>query len=270
MINLVVALVTESRPIIHHFDLVESRQSSGFRIYSSDQVRLVVSGMGRTAAAAGTAYLAAFSGAAKGEPWLNVGIAGHRDLDVGAGVHALRITDQATGRSWYPPQIMAMPGDGKALISVDTTENNYLSDLVYEMEAAPFYSTAIRFSVGELVQCYKVISDNRIVATQTITRAGISELIASHLPQIEGIVESLGRLAGDLADTQPHLNDFDHFIERWHFTVSQEHELRSLLQRWAVLAQGAPVWNDNLNRCPSAKSALAELREQLDSLPVGL
>lgn len=270
MLNFVVALVAESQPLIRHFGLKEDLDARGFRLYRGDDIRLVISGIGKTAASAGTAYLAAVAGAGHNDAWLNVGIAGHAALTVGEGVHALRIIDAATGRNWCPPQILKLPGRGLSVLTVDQAEMDYAGDAVYEMEAAAFYSTALRFSVGEMTQCYKIISDNRADPANKITRQRIGELVDSHLPVIEEAVDALGRLAADLADTLPQLNDFNHFVDRWHFTVSQEHQLRSLMQQWAARAPDKPLWNEGLNRCPSAKSVLAELRQMLGKLTVDL
>lgn len=270
MINLVVALAAEARPLVDHFRLRLREDSRGFRIYAGEETRLVVTGIGKSAAAAGTAYLAGSSNGAANEAWLNVGIAGHRDLALGEGVHALRIIDGSSGRSWYPPQVLALPGAGATFTSVDNPESAYPQDSVYEMEASAYYSTAVRFSVGELVQVYKVISDNRFFATDRITKRSISESIGAHLPGIERIAVDLNNLAQELADAQPHLGDVDRFLERWHFTVSQEHQLRAVLQQWASRVPNVAVWDESLNRCPSAKSVLAELRARLDQFPAAL
>jgi hypothetical protein len=138
------------------------------------------------------------------------------------------------------------------------------------MEAAAFYFTALRFSVGELVQCFKIVSDNREAAADKLDKKTIRQLVTDHLATVEDGVAALVQLASDLADTQPKLNDFDHFVERWYFTVAQEHQLRSVLQQWAARVPEQSVWDEALNRCPSAKSVLAELADRINQLPVEL
>ena len=164
MLNLVVSLVAESRPLIRHFGLREQRTARGFRVYHGDGMRLVVSGIGKTAAGAGAAYLGALAGAGQHEAWLNVGIAGHAELELGEPVHALRITDVATGRNWYPPQILDLPGRGLRVLTVDRAETLYADDAVYDMEAAAFYATALRFSVPT-----HVAERNRVVPGAAIS-----------------------------------------------------------------------------------------------------
>lgn len=270
MINVVVALVTEARPLIEHFSLEERTDTRGFRVYQSEQMRLVVTGMGKISAAAGTAYLGGFAGADPNEAWLNIGAAGHADLELGEGVHALRVSDEATGRNWYPPQIVGLPGTGHTFLTVDQPEHDYNKDVVYDMECAAFYPAALHFSVRELVQSYKIISDNRATPANVLNKKKVRQLIFDHIDVISDIAKNLSELAQDLKNTVPKLADYDHFVERWHFTVAQEHELRSLLQQWAARAPDVPVWSEAINRCPSARSLLAELKARLDQLPVSL
>lgn len=270
MINLVIALVTEARPLIDHFSLRERNDSRGFRVYQGDDMRLVITGLGKTAAAAGTAYLGGFAVAGANEAWLNVGAAGHAQLNIGEGVHALRISDAATGRNWYPPQIVSLPGTGSTFLTVDQPEHKYNKDVVYEMECAAYYPAALHFSVRELVQSYKVISDNSEEPADTVNKKKVRELIRDHMHNIADIAQELSGLAQELQNAAPKLADFDHFVERWHFTVAQEHELRSVLQQWAARAPDLSIWNETINRCPSARSVLAELKERIDTLPVRL
>lgn len=263
MLNLVVALATESRPLVRHFGLTEDRSVAGFRVFRSDRVQLVVTGMGRVSCAAGVATLAATSARDDASAWLNIGIAGHARHELGTGVHALSVHEAATGRCWYPAQIRALPGRGDALCTVDAPETDYPEDYVYDMEASAFCATALRYSSSELVQVYKVISDNRANGVHTVDKHGIRDAIVEHLPRIETMAAALGDLAGEVAATRPRAAEFDELVKRWHFTTSQQHQLRELLRQWEVLSGGRPVLDDDLNRCPSAKSALAEIRERV-------
>jgi hypothetical protein len=266
MLNLVVALAAESRPLIEHFRLSEDRSAIGFRVYQGENMRLVVTGMGRVACAAGVAALGE-RGRGSGMPaWLNVGIAGHADHPIGQGVHALSIVEAATRRRWYPVQVVELPGRGEALCTVDMPEAGYPDACVYDMEASAFYATALRYSTSEVIQVYKIISDNRDHGVETVERHGVRDSVARHLPAIERLVSALSGLAEDVNATQPKLAELDRIINRWHFTVSQQHQLRELMRQWETLTGGEPVMDPGLNRCPSAKSVLAELRARLNAV----
>lgn len=268
MINIVVALATESRPLIDHFRLTEDRSATGFRMFQGEGIRLIVTGMGRVSSAAGVAALAsrdAHASAPGASAWLNVGIAGHASREIGEGVHAVSILEAATGRRWYPARILQLPGSGEVFRTVDIPESVYPEPCVYDMEASAFYATALRFSTTELIQVYKIISDNRANGVETVAKHRVRESIIAHLTAIEDIVTGLSALAGEIGATQPRLADLEHITSRWHFTASQRHQLRSLLRRWEVLSGGAPLLDAELNRCPSAKSLLAEIGARLDA-----
>jgi hypothetical protein len=63
------------------------------------------------------------------------------------------------------------------------------------MEAAAFYETAIRFSSSELIQCIKIISDNKSNPTEQIKAAQVSHWIQDALPVIEEYAQQLSQLA---------------------------------------------------------------------------
>lgn len=265
-VNLVVALATESRPLVDHFRLSEDRSAVGFRVFRGDGIRLVVTGMGRVACAAGVAALGERPGEGGSAAWLNIGIAGHAGHAVGEGVHALSIVEAATGRRWYPPRIMEMPGQGETICTVDAPETGYPDSRVYDMEASAFYATALRYATGELIQVYKIISDNRDNGVHTVARSTVRESIVRHLPAIQAIVDGLAGLVDEIDTARPALPELDHFLGRWHFTVSQQHQLRELLRCFEALTGGGPVLDADLNRCPSAKAVLGELSARLNEV----
>ncbi len=267
MINLVVALMVEARPLVAAFGLREDPRTRGFRVYAGDAVRLVVTGVGKMNAAAAVAYLYQFGSAQDDEVWINVGIAGHRDLPIGTGVHAVRVVDAATGRAWYPPQAIPIPGPAAVVVTADRPVDEFDTDHVYEMEAAGFYSSAVRFATGELVQCYKVISDNEREVAENVTRTSAQKLIGDHITALRRMVDDLGALRETLPVEDRKREEMERFLHRWHFTVSQTHQLRDLLRRWHARTQES-VWNSDLNRSPSAKAAMARIAQRLDELAV--
>jgi hypothetical protein len=142
----------------------------------------------------------------------------------------------------------------------------YVEPYVYDMEASAFYATALRYSTTELCHVYKIVSDNRGSGAATVGKQRIRDSVIQHLPAIEEMAAALSRLAGEVDATRPRLDDFDHIVGRWHFSVAQQHQLRTLLGRWATLTGGAPLLDEELNRCPSARSLLAEIEARLNAV----
>ena len=276
MIHFVVALACEARPLIRRYGLKAGSPTSAFRVYRSPQHDLVVCGVGKIAAAAATAYLGAGANA-EDEVWINVGVAGHRSLNVGSGLVADRILDRASGQAWYPPQLFAGEYHSSLVISVDQVEKEYAEEAAYDMEAAGFWPTATRFSTAELVQCYKVVSDTRQSAARGLTADAIEVLIESRLPEIDCLTLELEGLRAQM----PAAPSFDigPFLERWRLTVSQQRRLRHLLRRWCVLTgASAPACGleavlmklGSAGEIPTGKEALTSLQRLIDDLPVDL
>lgn len=266
MLNLVVALAAESRPLIRHFGLAEDRSVTGFRVFRGEGIRLVVTGKGRVSCAAGVAALGTHEPPEAMPAWLNVGIAGHASHEVGEGVHALSVLEAATDRRWYPVQVLRLPGRGEAFCTVDVPETAYAKPYVYDMEASAFCATAVRYSTSELIQVYKVISDNRGAGVETVQKHAVRDAMIRHLDVIDEIVAGLSALADEAGAARPGLGELDHIVSRWHFTVSQQHQLRRLMRQWETLSGGAPLMDAELNRCPSAKSVLAEIDVRLQEV----
>lgn len=275
MTHFVVALSCEARPLLRHYGMEHDLASSGYRLFRSADDDLIVSGVGKTAAAGATAWLAAAT-ANRDAPWINVGIAGHRSLARGEGLVAHRIVDDGTGRSWYPPRLFSGNYASSAVISVDKVEDRFEREAAYEMEAAGFWPTANRFATAELVQCYKVVSDGLQCPARELTAEVIEELVESRVDEIE-------RLATDLRDLHTQLPeisiDLEPFLSRWRLSVSQQRQLASLLRRWSALRPTAVEagLSDELVECleseesiHNASQLLSRLRATLDSQPLEL
>ena len=195
LLRFVVALPAEARPLIERFGMTAAGDGP-FPVYRGEDAWLAVSGHGKAAAAAATAYLHLFSGGALGCAWLNVGLGGHGQRAVGEGVVAHKISDAASGASWYPQLVIDSPRPTVPVLTVERVEEEYAPPWIYESEAAGFFPTACRFSVAELVHCYKVVSDNPdATLSRRISSASIEELIGSNLEAVETFARDLADLA---------------------------------------------------------------------------
>lgn len=190
MINLVIALNCEARPFVDHFRLQKQSHTRRFSVYCHDRLRLIVTGIGKCAVRDACKYLHA-SGGPQVQGWLNVGIAGHRDLAVGTGVRATRIIDRASGDVWYPSSIIPIPGITQTVCTVEEPDPDYPQDTVYDMEASAYYATAARVSAGAMVQCYKIVSDNRFSGLEAIDPPMVTALLAEHVDAVAAAVAAL-------------------------------------------------------------------------------
>ncbi len=198
MLRLVVSLQSEARPLVERLRLKPSGEGP-FPVYRADDIWLIVSGHGKAAAAAATAYLHLTTGGGLGRVWLNVGLGGHSQRTLGEGVVAHKISDAASGASWYPQLVVDSPSPTVPVLTVERVEEEYSPPSVYESEAAGFFPTACRFSIAELVHCYKVISDNPdATLSRRMSSAAVEELVAANAEKIETFAHSLADLAREL------------------------------------------------------------------------
>ena len=89
MIHILVALRSEARPLLSHFDLEPMPGGvAGSPAFAARDLRLVVTGMGGSKTAFAMEELRGLSRCEPAIAWLNVGIAGHRDLPIGEAILA--------------------------------------------------------------------------------------------------------------------------------------------------------------------------------------
>jgi len=70
------------------------------------------------------------------------------------------------------------------------------------MEAAAFYSIAKRFGSSELIQCYKVISDNAASDIATVSPTLARDLIGDNLKHVDSMVNRLSDLARQVINSE--------------------------------------------------------------------
>lgn len=263
-VHFMVALPCEAKPLVRHFGMSRLMDESTFSIYRKESYTLTVSGVGKTAMAAATAYTFVASGKPAQCVWLNVGVAGHSEYPTGRIYLIHKISDKERRRSWYPPIIARPPCETESLITVAHPETNYTEAALYDMEASAFYETAGRFTSSELVQCLKIVSDNRLVAADSVQPKQIVELIAKRIDLIERLIDQLIEISSGVeVPKSKHLEGFE---RRWRFSVQQKMQLEMLLQKWALLDLGSAPDPKQLDYLNSGRQVLDYLRGEVDKI----
>jgi nucleoside phosphorylase len=268
-LHLVTALAYEARPLIAGFGLRADLEHQAFRIYRSECADLVVTGVGRTAAAAGTAYLAAIAEAGRLDPWVNVGVGGHRDLAPGHAAVAHEVEDASSDRRRYPPRTATEGLPSARVRTVERVETEWRTDAICEMEAAAFVDSALRFAASELVQVLKIVSDGPSHPLAQLDAKRIEKLVGDAWPLVEQLADRLCALAASGVDPTA---DAAPFEERWRFTVSQRRRLGALLRRWRALeaADDEAALLARLASAEDASALLSRLEAEVDRMPVPL
>lgn len=267
-VNIIVAHGLEAKALVRMLELERHHFSSEFVEYSnSNKLHLLVSGIGKEAITAAVTYLGEQQASDSGEirAWLNIGIAGHRDAPLGNAWLGNKITDQSSGASAYPPQLIEGIEVG-SVVTVDEPENSYPLDAAYEMEASAFYAEATKYSTAELVQVFKVISDNLVNPISEIDIRSVPGLIAAQAPQLQILIEGMSAIATQHNSSQRLPSYFSEVCSKIHLTVNQKLQLRRLCQRYKALGMEEELSSAADLRVGDARTLIQQLAERIDRI----
>jgi len=231
----VIALPAEARPLLRAYQLKQVAGNHPFPLYQRDQIWLIVSGIGKTLAAAATAYLGAIAGMREAGIWLNIGIAGHSHLPIGSAYLAHSIEEFTTGNRWFPQCLCKAPWPSHPLLTNDTIETNYTSESLFDMEAAGFFRMASKLSTLEFIHSIKIVSDSNIAEAQALTPALAEQWIGNQIGAIKQFIEQLQALtiSGEATHTLQTL--LEQLSERFHLSVTEQHQTKIRLQKMQAL-----------------------------------
>jgi len=267
-VNIVVAHGLEAKALVKMLGLERHQAGSEFVQYrNSNELRLLVSGIGKEAVAAAVIYLGEQQAVDDGQirAWLNIGIAGHRDAPIGSAWLGNKITDESSGTSAYPPQLIDGV-DAGSVVTVDEPENSYLLDAAYEMEACSFYAEATKYSTAELVQVFKVISDNLENPISEIDIQSVPGLIAAQEPQLLTLIARISAIVRQYNSSQRLPSCYSEGCSKTHLTVSQKLLLRRLCQRYKALGLEDEL-ESVIGRVGSdARQLIQQLAERIDGV----
>jgi adenosylhomocysteine nucleosidase len=198
MIHLVVAHSAEARPLVARYDLRGENGHGAFPVYRGDSLVVAVGGPGKTAAASAAGYLFAAGGGGRDAAWVNLGMAGHAELEIGRGLLAHKVVDEGSGACWYPPLTIETACPSATVHTVEGLEEDYEGDRLYDTEAAGFFAAASRFATCELVHAFKIVIDNHgATLGESFTPEVMEDLVASKLGVLDGLFDDL-RCASEL------------------------------------------------------------------------
>ncbi len=268
MIHFICALKCEAKILIRHYQLKHCADCEPFPLYLNldKEISLTICGIGKINAAAATAFTHAFLRSTKQDIWLNVGIAGHKNLDIGEIALAHKIIDKTNHCRGYPQIIFDPPCLSLEIVSHNAPTTHY-TDSLFDMEAAGFYATACRFASSEFIHVIKIISDNEREPTKKISEAFVTTLIKNKLNIIEEIVASLRLLASDLDKPNQTSDYYEQITEQWRFTHAQRILLKACLNRWYILcAHENPM--KEIDKSLHAKEVIHKITKKLDVYPI--
>ena len=171
MIFLTTALKSEANPLIQYFNMKQESGNGSFRLFSSGEIKLIVSGTGGISSAIATTFLLTKYNAKKTDILFNIGLSACNFTDPGSKNHVGNmfiinsVKNQIGDRNYYPDMILKTSLPEASLITLDRIwrKNNpdyeFDDNILIDMEGAYIYEAALKFLYSHNVFILKVISD---------------------------------------------------------------------------------------------------------------
>ena len=134
------------------------------------------------------------------------------------------------------------------------------------MEASAFYAEATKYSTAELVQVFKVISDNLVNPISEIDIRSVPGLIAAQAPQLLILIERMSAIASQHNSNQRLPGYFFEICSKIHLTVNQKLQLRRLCQRYKALGMDEELSSAADLRAGDARTLIQQLAERIDRI----
>lgn len=205
MIYIFSAFYAEAKNIIDHYGLKKEKSPEmvRFDVFANESIRLVITGIGEINAAAAVSNIGGAYGISPDDEILNVGCGAGFSSDISLGSIFLgnKLTEQMTGRTFYPDMLMKANFRECEIVTVARVLNEGCDSVVYDMEAAAVYQAAAFFVGPHRMHFIKLVSD----AGDRIDQSKITELFALQEDKICGYIDRLLSACADKApmdDTQ--------------------------------------------------------------------
>jgi len=259
VVSIMVALNCEAKPWVDLYKL-KKVVSIPFELYAREggDIEIVVTGIGSLAMSTAVGWLAGFKKQSS-RAWLNLGIAGHAQRQLGELVRVHAFIDAHDLKHYYPPLTVPCKNHSEALLSVNAPTSTYPEGALVDMEGLAFYRSACMFSDSELIASLKVISDNQENSVEGLNASKITTLMQPHAEAVDKLVMSLITLAN-----KPLLDAISLELRHLRRSHSQQHQLDRLLAKAAVLNLHDAISESHFSRYKTIRDVIAELDSQVN------
>lgn len=226
MIYVMMALYQEAHGFIRELELKKNTAYAPFEVFDNENagIRLVVTGVGEIAAAAVVAAVCARDGADAADFLINIGCCAAANAGADSGCETVdsgmdsgygeanaaqigdlyvchKITEQATGKTFYPDILYRHPWRERELVTgMQPLQRAAAHGVLYDMEAAAVYQAGIRFFSPDRMLFLKVVSDFGIAGQERMTAEALTGLLEQHVKEVAAFLTNL-REAADEEET---------------------------------------------------------------------
>ena len=277
MLTIVCALFAEAQEIIQKFQLKKEIARTHFQMFTDEkqEIRLVITGVGAVAAATAVAEVSTLHVPGKSDLLLNFGTcAAGNDIPIGEVFLCCKITEECSGRTFYPDMLYRHPFAETELVScvkIKTPAKMQISGSgeIYDMESAAVYQAGNYYYGPQQMQFIKIVSDHGALGHTEIPH---SEAVCRYVSDLCGLSTSKGELEKKrILLKQQTKKEAAVLGEQLHCSTVMQRELEQLL--WYRKLTGTfdvalPEALRNQGRLPSrdkreGKKILDELKGQL-------
>ena len=253
----VLALKEEAEIILDYFKLKPVNDKTIYPIYKNIEEThwLIISGIGRSNAAASTAYLYSYSEASPYTSWINIGIAGSDKGNYGDLYLVDKISTYLGKKNTYPSTMPKTSLPKMHLFTSDVAISDYSPHELIDMEGSAFFDIASKLTSKEFICLMKVISDGPQNDIKEITQSKIHSLIKANLFKIINVISYYEKLSQKEFQIRQKPKLFYEIKSKWHFSSTQSYRLEILLRRIENFSNKNEI-EEKIKDCKKSNSVL--------------
>lgn len=231
MVYVFCAFYGECSGLIKHYNLKKRQTDKYYRFdvfeNVNQPVRIILTGQGSVMAAAALSGAASFFGIKAEDAIINVGTCAG-DYEPGQVFICNKITEEATGRTFYPDMILRSSLPERELVTAPVVIRKSIHEYankdshnmaLYDMEAAAIYQAANLYMGPHRMGFVKVVSDNGDI--EGLTPDFIKGLMAEAVDEIASYVDMFVTDAGNWHNDR--LDAFDKLNGGKNSSIQQQH-----------------------------------------------
>lgn len=261
--NLIVALSAEAKPIVEYLGLQKYSLDSPFTLFHNEKYQLIVSGIGKQNMAHAISFLHGRK-TYKNAPWLNIGLAGHGNAPLGKAFQIAQFSDQENEQKGYPPQVYLTPIAKTFLKTCNEPSVEYKKDTAYDMEGSAFFKAAYRYSVSELVQSIKIISDNPEQPVSRFDKSLAQSLISQNMNTISNFAVEMMQIASEISPSPLNEKIWKEIKQTFSISETQSHQIKKAIRQSSAIGIPAAQVLQIVHSTEDTKSLIFNLNQKLE------
>lgn len=240
MVYVFCAFYGECSGLIKHYNLKKRQTDKYYRfdVFENENqpIRIILTGQGSVMAAAAVSGAASFFGIKAEDAIINVGTCAG-DYELGQVFICNKITEEATGRTFYPDMILRSGLPERELVTVPVVIHKPIHEYVnkdshnmalYDMEAAAIYQAANLYVGPHRMGFVKVVSDNGDI--EGLTPDFIKKLMAEAVDEIASYVDMFVTDTHDMCRAEESTQFTNQLCKDLHCSKVMENQVRQLIK----------------------------------------